>query len=96
MQKTTTKSIIYIALLLTVLHTGAMLLFIHSFAKLPSEPLWGPPTLIYESWQFALILGLSLPFPELTAPLALLLLFLISFYFYRFILRRLAILFRLS
>jgi len=62
-----------IALAIGIALTIWMLFTIHSLAKLPDEPFWASPMAIYENWQFALILGLGLPYIGITAPLMLLL-----------------------
>ncbi len=69
----------YIALTLALLSIVFMLLTVHRLAKLPNEPLWGSPALIWENWQFALIVGLGLPYPELMAFVVLLLILLVNY-----------------
>lgn len=59
---------------LLVLAIGATLFIIfsvHSVAKLPDEPFWASPALLMENWEFAIGVGLGLPFSEVTAPLIL-------------------------
>ena len=88
MKSKTTK---YIAFTLAALSTIVLLFFVHSVAKLPDEPFWASPALIYENWTFAMLLGLGLPYPEYTGLLVLLLilgiLYLVFLLFIRLALR---------
>lgn len=58
---------------LAIALTFFLLFTVHSLAKLPDEPLWASPALWLENWEFAIGVGLGLPYPQLTAPVMLLL-----------------------
>ncbi len=64
-----------------------LLLTVHRLAKLPEEPLWGSPALIWDNWQFALLLGLGLPYSTPMAILILLILFVVFYAAIRFVLQ---------
>lgn len=94
MTKKLTKNQSIVALILALLLTSAMLLFVHSIAKLPSEAFWTNPAEIYANWEFAIIVGIGLPYPEITAPILLLFLLWINYILFRFFIRLFSRLFR--
>jgi uncharacterized membrane protein len=62
-----------LAWVLAIALTLFLLFTVHSLAKLPDEPLWASPALWLENWEFAIGVGLGLPYSEWTAPIILLL-----------------------
>jgi hypothetical protein len=64
------------AIILTLL----ILFAVHSLAKLPDEPLWASPALWLENWEFAMGVGLGLPYAQVTAPVMLVLVLAINFW----------------
>ena len=64
------------------------LLFVHAVIKLPSEPFWASPVVIYENYAFAMALGLGFPYPMWSGALFLLLMMFVTFLFWRWILRK--------
>ena len=59
----------------------------HSIIKLPSEPLWTTPLIIYENYAFAMALGLGLPLPMMTSGIFLVIMGLITFWIWNRIFR---------
>jgi len=61
-----------ISLLIAVLVCLSHILLAHSMIKLPSDPFWASPLEMYESYAFAIALGLSLPAPYISGLVILL------------------------
>ena len=76
-----------IPIILGILVPICFTFFVHSIIKLPSEPLWTTPLIIYENYAFAMALGLGVPLPMMTSGIFLVLLGFITFWIWNRIIR---------
>ena len=64
---------IYAGIITAFLVCSSLILLTHRLGKLPDEPFWTSPVTMYDNYAFAIMLGLSLPYPYWTGALLLLL-----------------------